>query len=357
MRLARREPRHQQVMRRRLTPNGAHENANVGDSRLKQRVCRRVRHVKPGDCAALAKWMSEELPFPGKLARALPALLEQLVADETLRGSAVEDCRDGAPPQLMAFGLSSFLHDALVQEYLGQPFPHLEIVLLERVWKGAAGQGFLGHEAVAAANAGCGATLFPLMWLQRSNDPSDEDARQLLHLCQQVFLATHSGYRINRILKEACESRADAFRRAGFREAHVLRAGTRLPFSRQTLNRDHIVFVASRTDYEKGWPGAVLDPLFMYRQPKCAFTRAEQRVLQRAEQDLTDAEIAQDLGIAVTAVSMRWRSIYARVAARVPGVLGADGPSGAEAARGAEKRRRVVAYVRQHPEELRPFAW
>ncbi len=49
-----------------------------------------------------------------------------------------------------------------------------------------------------------------------------------------------------------------------------------------------------------------------------------------------------------------WRGIYERVADSVPDFFG-DVPAADEGKRGPEKRRQVLAYVRQRPEELRPW--
>ncbi len=92
----------------------------------------------------------------------------------------------------------------------------------------------------------------------------------------------------------------------------------------------------------------------MYDPPRCLFTRAEQQVLVGAVDGLTDAKIAQQLEIPVTAVAMRWRSIYARLLDSAPSVLRSE--EEANGARGEEKRRKAIAFVSEHPEELRPYA-
>ena len=58
-------------------------------------------------------------------------------------------------------------------------------------------------------------------------------------------------------------------------------------------------------------------------------------------------------GVSVSAVKKTWRLVYARVAQRAPevGLDVGDGES-----RGREEKQRLLAYLREHPEELRPFA-
>jgi hypothetical protein len=55
------------------------------------------------------------------------------------------------------------------------------------------------------------------------------------------------------------------------------------------------------------------------------------------------------------AVALRWRSIYARVGDRAPSVLRESVAAHGSHGRGHEKRRRVIAFVNDHPEEMRPY--
>ena len=77
------------------------------------------------------------------------------------------------------------------------------------------------------------------------------------------------------------------------------------------------------------------------------------RVARRAGK--TDAELSVDLGLSIEAIKRRWMSIFARVDEFKPEILNREGPD--NEGRGPQKRHRVVAYVRTHPEELRPFSW
>jgi hypothetical protein len=66
---------------------------------------------------------------------------------------------------------------------------------------------------------------------------------------------------------------------------------------------------------------------------------------------MDDASAARALFISPPAVKHRWASIYGRVAASRPDLC----PTDADGTRGVQKRQRVLTYVRNHPEELRPF--
>lgn len=119
-------------------------------------------------------------------------------------------------------------------------------------------------------------------------------------------------------------------------------------------NRTASWFTVTRAEVEANWPGSIVAQLFAHQSPRCGFTCPEQQVLIRAADGLTDAKIASVLGITPAAVSLRWRSIYARLLESVPVVPRLEDDS--NGARGQEKRRNVIAFINEHPEELRPYA-
>jgi len=69
----------------------------------------------------------------------------------------------------------------------------------------------------------------------------------------------------------------------------------------------------------------------------------------------TDEELADELGISLSAVKKAWQSIYERVSACDPELVPAAHPTESGAyERGKMKKQRLIAYLRDHPEELRP---
>jgi hypothetical protein len=94
--------------------------------------------------------------------------------------------------------------------------------------------------------------------------------------------------------------------------------------------------------------------IYRYRAPVLRLRPAEQKLLAAALSGKTDAELSAELGLSIEAIKKRWLSVFERVDQFKPEIL-----SQAEAdndARGPQKRHRVVAYVRSHPEELRPYS-
>jgi DNA-binding NarL/FixJ family response regulator len=68
----------------------------------------------------------------------------------------------------------------------------------------------------------------------------------------------------------------------------------------------------------------------------------------------TDEELAVKLDISLSAVKKTWRSIYERVRAGNSGVIPDQLQAESTPERGKEKKQRLLAYLREHPEEVRP---
>jgi hypothetical protein len=108
-----------------------------------------------------------------------------------------------------------------------------------------------------------------------------------------------------------------------------------------------------RDKWAASWVGEVFD----YHPPRLGLTRSEQRLLACALPGSTDEQLAETLGTSLAVVKKMWVSIYRRVELRLPALIADILPSDVLATgRGREKRRHLLAYLREHPEELRPVS-
>jgi hypothetical protein len=99
-------------------------------------------------------------------------------------------------------------------------------------------------------------------------------------------------------------------------------------------------------------PHSIAAELFQHpRDPQFGLARGEQELLEVALDGLDDTLAAGALFVSVAAIKRRWSSIFERVAALRPDLCPADG----EGTRGIQKRQRILAYMRNHPEEMRPY--
>jgi DNA-binding CsgD family transcriptional regulator len=158
------------------------------------------------------------------------------------------------------------------------------------------------------------------------------------------FVEHFAGYRFNRVLKEAIGNSRIALAQA----TGTYRLIAEFPDSESAL-----AVVTRKSALTAPYSAAA--SIYRYRAPVLRLRPAEQELLVAALSGKTDAELSADLGLSLEATKKRWLSIFDRVDQFKREIL-----TQAEAdndGRGPQKRHRVVAYIRSHPEELRPYSW
>ena len=113
------------------------------------------------------------------------------------------------------------------------------------------------------------------------------------------------------------------------------------------------VWMARREDALTN-PAYTLTLLFTsYARPIFGFTPPEQRILTLALEGRTDESIARVTGTSSATVKKRLRDVYVKVADASPPAPSLAKPF-LNGTRGAETRRHLLNYLRDHPEESRP---
>src|SRR5262249_56596538 len=104
-------------------------------------------------------------------------------------------------------------------------------------------------------------------------------------------------------------------------------------------------------------PGSIPAILYSFREPRLGLSEGHQQLLKAAMQGLTDAQLAESLSMKLPTVKKRWTAIFDRVARSRLDVGNMsdryDNPD--RHTRGPQKRHHLLAYLREHPEELRPW--
>jgi hypothetical protein len=194
--------------------------------------------------------------------------------------------------------------------------------------------------------------------------PEYEANGEVQRYMMSAFIEVNRGY----LWKEVIASQPDGPDRLAF----FLKTGGCLwdPFAggyTSTLRRDvteivsqpHVVGITRDLELkrQKNWGVSWAGALFDYHPPILGFNRSEQRLLSCALPGATDEHLAEILGISVPTVKKLWISIYRRVDHHLPELISDAPRSGVPATgRGREKRRHLLGYLREHPEELRPLS-
>ncbi|UUX96342.1 helix-turn-helix transcriptional regulator [Aquabacterium sp. J223] len=307
----------------------------------------RHRFLQPADFTDALDLLPAWLPLSAAQREALPALWRRLLLEPGFNADVIEDL--AAPPgqRLLAMGMAIALDDGWARRLRGGDAPpgvarHVYADLL-------AGRLRLPDDATLArlnGGEGDGVAFLVLHYQQRHMAFDDPRTMSLLSVAMSAFRHAHAGHRIGVLWQEAWGPEQDVMRSMGHREQPTALApggadGPRL-------------FGLTRAEALAMLPGSHLRDVFEHRAPRCFFSAAERRLLRRAVGDESDEEIAALLDISIHTVKKLWAAVYARAARQMPELLG-DAPAAAvEGVRGPEKRRSLIGYLRQHPEELRP---
>src|SRR5262245_10948145 len=265
-----------------------------------------------------------------------------LLDSPAFQANVIESDRPLAGHKIVACGMGVFVTRAFADREIRNPRPDLNSRIISGV---ASGESVvLSRAQIGAGNAG-EAIDFVNMYGTWCDGIMNAD--QLAEV--QALLGTSFGdhfavFRFNRVRKEAIGQSRIALARA----AGTYRLVAEFPESKSAL------VVVTRESVLTA-PYSVAATMYRYQAPVLRLRPAEQRLLAAALVGKTDAELSADLGLSIEAIKKRWTSIFDRVDESKHDILS---PSDADTdSRGPQKRHRVVAYVRAHPEELRPFSW
>ena len=260
----------------------------------------------------------------------------------------VEDPTRRYPDAIQGFGISAFVADTFVDDFMAGGRNYLDAHFYEAVADGRSPM--LSRTEIARHNSNDGLSTVVLNFGLRQYDVTDPRNQRVLQAASAGFFFVHSGFRIKVMANEVFGTRAANYMAAGgFR----LLPG-RGPIADLADEETPHLFALRRE-----WiaPGAVhpMSAIFHGPTPVIRFSAAEQRVVLHALWNRSDAEVAAALGLSLDAVKKTWRRIYDRVSRHLPYLFEVDVRPSPRGGRAVEKRRHVVDYLRMHMEEVRPW--
>jgi DNA-binding CsgD family transcriptional regulator len=260
----------------------------------------------------------------------------------------------GTRAKICAIGVSVFVQEEFVRELKARPF-WFAPELARRLRRGHSP--VLSERQLRDANSRGGLTA--LVWEGRIA-PGFEENSEVYRKLVSVFLETHRGFFWKEVICHQIET-VDRLHWSSQIGGHWwdpiagCYTGNLGENPEETLKSPH-VFGLDR-EAEIGRPGSWVGSLFEYQPPQFGFSRSEQRLLLLALNGGTDQDLSDEIGVSLSTVKKTWRAIYERVAASRPELIPFN--SAAEngtSERGREKKQRLVAYLREHLEELRPVS-
>lgn len=179
-----------------------------------------------------------------------------------------------------------------------------------------------------------------------------EEQMEIGRFMHDTFTLLTRGYRFREILIDVIgEPPRQQALRAGFVDRNRYEAH----FAEHLLPLTQRPFLMGVTREEAfATEGCVMSHYFIHLRPRFGFNLWEQEMLCLCLRlpGATNATLARALDIPLNTVKNRWLSLYRRVEEVAPDLLP---QSEADKERGPEKRRRLLQYLREHPEDLRPY--
>jgi hypothetical protein len=316
----------------------------------------RYRLMKPTDVPKCVEHLAAHPvlgPRYGNLIEHFPSAVRSVLGRESLRAVVFEEFQESTT-RFVGAGLAAFVSDSFFQELKTTPFFWVGPELVKRITDG--NSPLLSDSAVRDANSTVGLNLAG--W-HNTVYPEDLIRAEVGTPVMTAFEELCRGFRLREVIAQADSlAQLQGMRNAGGLYFH--RSENRygnfpevsaLDFGSEPRNTGMSRDVA--LSHGASWVGS----LFLYAPPQYGFSRSEQRLLSAALDGGTDEEVSDALGISLFAVKKTWRMIYDRVAACQPELVATNAQADASTQdRGKQKKQRLLAHLREHPEELRPVS-
>ncbi|HXJ97116.1 MAG TPA: hypothetical protein VMT20_30120 [Terriglobia bacterium] len=255
----------------------------------------------------------------------------------------------GATRRIAGVGFATFVSDEFVRDMKTPPLRWIAREVIDRILAGESP--VLSNREVQEANSSGG--LNAAVW--QSGIRPEEFSAELANEAITSFMEAHRGFLLKEIITQPdCISSWTGIRNSGFLFFDAANGCYGEYPEECDVMQPYLLGMTQKL--AGSTPGAWVSSNFFYRRPRVGFNRSEQRLLSCALAGGTDEELADRLRISISAVKKTWHSIYERVGSSLPELLPQCGTDGDMSERGKGKKQRLVAYLRDHPEELRPVS-
>ena len=308
----------------------------------------RPKDVRP--CVEIVASHPVLVPRYGAAIHDLAKAWLDLLGQEAFRAIVFEDVTVNNV-RLLGASVSAFLHDDFFRRLKTTPVPWIGRALTE--WITGGQSPLLSNKEMREGNAESGLNLVVWEEIVRLEDflRTEVNVAAVSALVEQ-----HRGFLLKEIISQTvnCEQLASGLHSGAMFlnvNGHYRSSLPRTP--KAISSKPH--FIGITRDLALSRAGSWIGSIFMYQAPELNFRPSEQRLLLAALRGGTDEELSDELGISISAVKKTWAMIYERSSGHLPGFSAIRrGSSNRARERGREKKQRLLNYMRDHPEELRP---
>ncbi len=311
------------------------------------RHCRKANLADLPRCQALSAAWGRGVHTADSLA-ALPAAWRVLLGDGSLEIYVFEDDSLDAAVRVQGYVTAGFATDAWAHDVMQNDRPYLCRQLALATVRGE--RLLLTAREHGAANGGEGVHAFGLDFALAASDWYRPSVIRWFPLMEASLRDWLAGWKLKSLVREMPGQDTYVLARSA---GYPLLRDLRRAVSPDTPARERPYLCGVTREQALRRPASQAARFFLVEPPVFAFTPGEQDVLRLALRQFGDDEIAAALHVSLNTVKMRWRRIFDTVYAARPALLPDDADRDPRR-RGSEKRRHLLAYLREHPEECRP---
>ena len=275
---------------------------------------------------------------------------KDLIQSAAFRSAVIRSASPISGQSIVGFGASVFVSRPFARAEVANPMPGLNGRILESIDSGRSV--VANYQQLREANTIGDLQLVILYGSWRKGLLTPDQVCQVQMLLAHSFQQLHAGFRVGRMLTELVDPE-DLQYACALPAWRILDRFDR--FHRENhgpaWNRHRGLAIVTRESAFAD-PGSIVTGLFHHREPTLRLRPGEQQLLEMALGGLTDEELAVKLYLTVPAIKRRWAAIFEHIGEIRPALAAPKEGS----TRGPQKRHRVLAHVREHPEELRPFS-
>jgi hypothetical protein len=329
----------------------------------------KYRPAKIEDLPECLSKLRNRFAYTEREQRALMGLWQNLIRQGSVNFALVEDADSPHGDRILIFNFQVFVRKLEVNAVLEHGEPSVGHYFLRETARGKAP--ILNMTALQSANSSSGVDMVLMNYGSAAPFRETQAPARLSPRSLDWYLYAMGGYRLNSVLFELYDRwdwmwaeglgcrlyrapKSDPHGGADEREVDLASG----PDARGVLMtaispRPRLYGMLRPSDMRllETLAGFAFGDMF----PRFDFTAAQQQLLLHALFGATDEELAADLGIAKVSVKKRWAAIYEKVRDTAPDVLPAHLSEDNGSSRSAQKRRRLIGYIRHHMEELRPY--
>jgi hypothetical protein len=258
---------------------------------------------------------------------------------------------DTSEHSIIAFSISVFVSNELAEHLQSAASPYIGRSMFH-AWKRKQHMHLLDRQ-IGECNASDGVNVVTIHSGYRPFASMAEYADLRISLVD-VFIREHIGLHMRSFTHELYGEYQDAIRAGGLRlEEYDL---SRHPEIQADISgRLPFLTTLCRSGAEDQRGNYLSDMMaFAFTVPKFFFSLPQRQLLRVALENDEDEHIASRLYLSLPAIKKRWSTVYETIEKTEPNFLG-NVSERLLGRRGQERRRKVLAYIRDCPEELHPY--